>query len=165
MSIMRRTFLRALTPLILTFSVLIATPIDLTAQAAAQGERRTMLRRPIPVGGLNQSLNFARTELYFGTAKADGSSVTDEQFLAFLDAEVTPRFPDGLTLLKGDGQFRDSMGEIVKEDSFVLILLYSLEGFRQSSRRINDIRDLYKEKFEQESVLRVDDPFAVRVSF
>ena len=163
---MRRTFLRALTPFILTFSVLIATPIDLAAQAAAQGQGRTMLRRPIPIGGLNQSLNFARTELYFGTAKGDNQPpVTDEEFLKFLDAEITPRFPDGLTLLKGDGQFRDSTGEIIKEDSFVLILLYSLEGFSESSRRINAIRERYKQAFQQESVLRVDDPFAVRVSF
>ena len=163
---MRRTFLRALTPFILTFSVLIATPIDLTAQAAAQGQRRTMLRRPIPVNALNRSLDFARTELYFGTARAENEPpVTDEEFLAFLDAEITPRFPDGLTLLKGDGQFRGENGVIVKEDSFVLILLYDLEGFRDSSRRINRIRELYKDKFDQESVLRVDDPFAVRVSF
>jgi Protein of unknown function (DUF3574) len=163
---MRRTLLRALTPFILTFSVLIATPIDLTAQAAAHGQRRTVLRRPIPVGALNQSLDFARTELYFGTAKAEGEPpVTDEQFLEFLDREITPRFPDGLTLLKGDGQFQGASGVIIKEDSFVLILLYSLEGFRDSSRKINRIRELYKDEFDQESVLRVDDPFAVRVSF
>ena len=163
---MRRTFLRALTPFILTFGVLIATPIDLAAQAAAQGQGRTMLRRPIPIGGLNQSLNFARTELYCGTARAGGAiPVSEAQFLAFLDEQITPRFPDGLTLLKGDGQFKNSLGEIIKEDSFVLILFYSLDGFRDSSRRINEIRELYKEQFQQESVLRVDDPFAVRVSF
>ena len=163
---MRRTFLRALTPLILTFSVLMATPVDLTAQAAAQGKGRTMLRRPIPIGGLNQSLNFARTELYFGTARAGGAvPVSEAQFFEFLDEQITPRFPDGLTLLKGDGQFKNSLGEIVKEESFVLILFYSLDGFRDSSRRINEIRELYKEQFQQESVLRVDDPFAVRVSF
>lgn len=30
--------------------------------------------------------------------------VTDEEFSQFLNDEVTPRFPDGLTLLKGYGQ-------------------------------------------------------------
>jgi hypothetical protein len=43
--------------------------------------------------------------------------------------------------------------------------LYPLEGFRESSRKIETIRRLYKEMFHQESVLRVDDPLAVRVSF
>jgi hypothetical protein len=47
----------------------------------------------------------------------------------------------------------------------VLILLYPVEDFRESSRRINTIRRLYREAFQQQSVLRVDDPFAVRVSF
>ena len=109
--------------------------------------------------------DFARTELFFGTAKADGTVVTDVEFNLFIDDTVTPRFPDGLTLLKADGQFRDANGTIVKEASFVLILLYPLEGFVESSQKINVIRESYKEQFLQESVLRVDDPIAVRVSF
>ena len=50
-----------------------------------------------------------RSELFFGTARPDGV-VTDEEFNEFLDRIITPRFPDGLTLLKGDGQFRDETG-------------------------------------------------------
>ena len=122
------------------------------------------MRRPIPAAALRGSVDFARTELFFGTAKPDGV-VTDEEFSEFLDRIITPRFPDGLTLLKGDGQFRGEDGVIVKEESFVLILLYPLEDFRESSRKINAIRERYKDEFQQESVLRVDDPYAVRVSF
>ena len=59
---------------------------------------------------------FARTELFFGKAKPDGSMVTDEEFRAFLDEVITPRFPNGLTMLSGAGQFRGSSGMIhVKE--------------------------------------------------
>jgi hypothetical protein len=155
---------QSLSTIALTVSILIATPGYVEAQASAPVQLRPFIRRPIPVGALNRSLDWARTELFFGTAKP-GGVVTDEEFLAFVDTEITPRFPDGLTLLKGDGQFRGEDGVIIKEDSFVLILLYSLEGFRESSRRINAIRELYKRLFQQESVLRVDDPFAVRVSF
>jgi hypothetical protein len=156
--------LQSLSTIALTVSVLIATPADVSAQAGAQVQDRAMIRRPIPLGALNRSLNFARTELFFGTAKPDGT-VTDGEFLAFLDRVVTPRFPDGLTLLKGDGQFRGEDGVIIKEDSFILILLYDVDTFTESSRKINAIRRLYREAFQQESVLRVDDPFAVRVSF
>lgn len=42
-----------------------------------------------------------RTELSFGTTLPDGSEMTDEQWGDFLDAEITPRFPDGLTVLEG----------------------------------------------------------------
>ena len=161
---MRRLMLQSLGAIVLTIGALVASPAPVIAQAEAQAQERTMIRRPIPLAARNGSLNFARTELFFGTAKPDGV-VTDEEFFAFLDQEITPRFPDGLTLLKGDGQFRGESGVIVKEDSFVLILLYPLEDFRDSSRKINAIRRLYRAQFQQESVLRVDDPFAVRVSF
>ena len=161
---MRRRMLQSLGAIVLTIGALVASPAPVLAQAEAQAQERTMIRRPIPLAARNGSLNFARTELFFGTAKPNGV-VTDEEFFAFLDQEITPRFPDGLTLLKGDGQFRGESGVIVKEDSFVLILLYPLEDFRDSNRKINAIRRLYRTQFQQESVLRVDDPFAVRVSF
>jgi hypothetical protein len=54
---------------------------------------------------------------------------------------------------------------VVKEQSFVLILLYPSETFEKATKRIERIRELYKDKFDQESVLRVDDPFIVWVSF
>jgi hypothetical protein len=98
---------------------------------------------------------WARTELYFGSDKHDGTVVTREEFMQFVDREITPRFPDGLTLLTGYGQFLDSRGVIEKERSMVLILLYPLTSF-DSSKKIQEIRQLYKDCFRQESVLRVD---------
>ena len=164
---MPRLMLQSLGAIAVTLSLLIATPSTATAQTSlqTQAQDRAIMRRPIPRAALAGSLNFARTELFFGTAKADGTVVSDAQFMAFLDAEITPRFPDGLTLLEADGQFRNSAGAIVKEKSFLLILLYPVEDFRQASKRIDAIREEYKEQFQQESVLRADDPFAVRVSF
>jgi hypothetical protein len=108
---------------------------------------------------------FIRTELFFGSERADKPEVSDTEFKQFLDQHVTPRFPDGLTVLKGFGQFREADGQIVQESSFVLILLYPRETLRDSSAKIEEIRTLYKDSFEQESVLRADDPRAVRVSF
>ena len=65
-----------------------------------------------------------RTELYFGTDRATGPDVSDTQFRRFVASVVTPRFPDGLTELTGQGQFRDSTGAIVRERSHLLVLLY-----------------------------------------
>lgn len=108
---------------------------------------------------------FIRTELFFGSERPNKPEVSQAEFKQFLDDEVTPRFPDGLTLLTGSGQFREANGEIVQETSFVLVLLYPRETLRESSARIEEIRTRYIERFEQESVLRVDDPRPVRVSF
>ena len=103
-------------------------------------------------GGGGKSL--ARTELFFGLARPDGSRVSLDEFQQFLDQEVTPRFPAGLTLLGGDGQFRNANGTTIKESSKLLILLYPYE--RDASRKIESIRAAYAKAFKQESVLRVD---------
>src|SRR5262245_30315889 len=161
---MRQLITRTVSTIAIAVSLLVVVPADAVAQLDAQRGLRPVMRRPIPAAALRGSVDFLRTELYFGTAKPEGV-VTDAEFFAFVDAVITPRFPDGLTLLKGDGQFRGDDGIIIKEDSFVLILLYPLEDFRDSTRKINVIRERYKDEFQQQSVLRVDDPFAVRVSF
>jgi hypothetical protein len=91
--------------------------------------------------------------------------VTEEEFKAFLDEVVTPLFPDGLTVVRADGQFRGADGLTIKEDSYVLIVLYPVEGQKASSRNLDFIRTEYMRRHQQESVLRVDDPFLVWVSF
>jgi hypothetical protein len=108
---------------------------------------------------------FLRTELYFGSNKPDGTVVTPEQFQQFLNDVITPLFPDGLTLLTGFGQFRGSSGVIERERSMVLILLYPVETARTSGQHIETIRSAYEKQFQQESVLRADEPLPECVSF
>lgn len=103
-----------------------------------------------------------RTELYFGSQKPDGNAVSAAEFEQFVDDVITPRFPDGLTLLTGYGQFRDAANVIVEEQSFVLILLYPRDD-QTANAEIEEIRAAYKATFAQESVLRVDSQ--QRVSF
>lgn len=96
----------------------------------------------------------ARTELFFGLARPDGQMISADEFQQFVDREVTPRFPEGLTLLGGDGQFRGADGVTIRESAKVLILLYPHHG--DNSRNIEAIRTAYVKAFAQESVLRVD---------
>ena len=97
---------------------------------------------------------FLRTELFFGLSRFDGPDVTEEEFQNFVDTEVTPRFPDGVTLLTGRGQFKDTTGTVIQERSKVLILLYPFN--KKSNGAVERIREAYKDTFQQESVLRVD---------
>jgi len=101
-----------------------------------------------------ESFPMARLELYFGTQKPGGAPVTGAEWGAFLNEEVTPRFPDGLTVLTGNGQWRNAAGVITKETSAVLVILY--EPSAEKEVAIEDIRAAYKDRFEQESVMRVD---------
>lgn len=96
----------------------------------------------------------SRLELYFGTQYPGGAPVMQSEWAAFLDEEVTPRFPDGLTVLTGNGQWRNSQGIVTKETSAVLIILYEPSAEKETA--IEDIRAAYKDRFQQESVMRVD---------
>lgn len=100
---------------------------------------------------------FVRTELFFGTGRSNGlPPVTEAEFQNFLDTKITLAFPDGLTLLKGLGQFRGSDGVTIEEDSFLVVLLYPREARWESDGKIEQIRRDYKDEFQQESVLRSD---------
>lgn len=131
-------------------------PDDFAAQARGLG---------CAGGGLGvEAEPFVRTELFFGTEKPDGTEVTDAEFFGFLDRQITPRFPDGLTLVAADGQFRDG-ATIIKERSKLLILLYPRDEARDKGAKIEAIRAAYEREFQQQSVLRADDPRPVCVSF
>ena len=109
--------------------------------------------------------NFLRTELYFGTDIKGGTQVSAVDWDKFLAEEVTPKFPDGFTVLEGYGQYRDLSGKMVRENSKVLILLYPLQNRKSVNRKIEQIRNTYKKAFQQESVLRLDIRQSVRVVF
>jgi Protein of unknown function (DUF3574) len=96
----------------------------------------------------------ARTEPFFGLRKPNGTEVNSGEFQQFIDREVTPRFPDGFTLLSGNGQFKDARGAILQERSKLLILLYPIAA--TSNRQIEQIRKAYITAFQQQSVLRAD---------
>jgi hypothetical protein len=97
-----------------------------------------------------------QAELYFGTTQDTGTPYAESDFDAFLDNEITPRFPDGLTLLTGLGQWKNSEGTISQERSMLLIILYPPDPSGATSAKFEEIRDLYEQQFHQESVLRAD---------
>jgi len=51
---------------------------------------------------------WAETDLYFGLGPADHpeQGVSEAEWRAFLDREVTPRFPSGLSVIDAYGQWR-----------------------------------------------------------
>ena len=112
---------------------------------------------PVRVDAQDSALNAGRTQLIFGTAKPDGSAVSDEEFGEFLDLVVGPRFPSGFNVVDGFDQF-ESAGVIFKIRSFTVMFVYASDRAREANRRINEVRELYKAQFQQESVPRIDDP-------
>jgi len=111
------------------------------------------------------SEKFIRTELYFGRNKPTGGTVSDEDWQTFVDEFVTPRFPDGLTILEADGQWRGKDGSIAREQSKVIVLLYPRKVRKAMNSKIEEIRSEYKKRFAQEAVMRIDITKSVEVSF
>ncbi|MFI1331471.1 DUF3574 domain-containing protein [Streptomyces sp. NPDC020845] len=141
------------------FALAAATPV--AAYAALDDEPASAASA---ASAVSRGKPYVETRLFFGTQRPDGGPpVTDKQFMAFVDEEVTPSFPSGLTIQDGRGQWRDRNGTIERERSYELILLYPVSEAREHDPQIERIRDAYERRYAQESVARADD--ATRVDF
>jgi hypothetical protein len=105
--------------------------------------------------------NLLKDELYFGLTKPGGEPVSEAEWQEFVSAVITPRFREGLTVLDGSGQFLNSSGILIRENSKIVILIY--ESSPEKNQAINEIIETYKRTFQQESVLRATSE--VKVSF
>jgi hypothetical protein len=93
-----------------------------------------------------------RDVLYFGRNRPTGGEVADADWDAFLAAVVTPRFPDGLTIVEAHGQWRGPSGAVERERTELITLLHPADP--ASQRAIEEIATEYKRRFGQEAVLR-----------
>src|SRR5215471_1689730 len=62
-------------------------------------------------------------EVFFGQDISSGGEVSDADWRGFLAAEITPRFPGGLTVADVYGQWRGPGGSFVKEPSKALFIV------------------------------------------
>jgi hypothetical protein len=116
---------------------------------------------PTTVGVATPAAMLVRTELYFGLARPAGEpEVSVAEFQSFIDTEITPRFPDGLTVLSASGQWRGPDGRLVREPSRVLVLFH--DGSAGANANVEAIRAVYCRSFHQDAVLRADSRAMVR---
>lgn len=100
-----------------------------------------------------------QTTLYFGLNRPHGAAITDAEWQAFVDTDVTPRFKDGLTVFAAKGQWLGNDGKLAREDSKALLLVHATD--KMSEQSIEALRAIYKQRFAQDSVMRVDAPTCV----
>jgi hypothetical protein len=98
-------------------------------------------------------------QLFFGRSGPGQAMVSEAAFRKFVDDELTPRFPDGLTILDGGGQWRGPENRLIRESSKVVLIV--LPGRGEASERIEAVREAYKSRFRQESVLLITQPACV----
>jgi hypothetical protein len=89
-------------------------------------------------------------DLLFGRG-ASGLRVSETAWTRFLAREITPRFPDGLTVFDASGQWRSPQGGgILRERSKVVMIVVPENPPVQE--RIDAIAAAYKRQFKQQSV-------------
>ncbi|SQK77390.1 Protein of uncharacterised function (DUF3574) [Tatumella ptyseos] len=87
------------------------------------------------------------------------SNITEKAWQAFIDHDVTPRFKDGLSVYNAKGQWLGDDGRLARENSKALMLIHSAD--KENDQKIEQLRQIYKQRFEQESVMRVDNNVCV----
>ena len=93
----------------------------------------------------------AVAELMFGRKIGNRIGVSEQRWTRFVDREITPRFPAGLSVMDVKGQWRDSeRGTIVREPSKMVMIV--LPGEATDQERLQAIIDAYKKRFRQQSV-------------
>jgi hypothetical protein len=93
-------------------------------------------------------------DLYFGRDKPGGGEVSDAEWTAFLAAVVTPRFPQGLSVLNVEGQSRAAGGGVVHERTKLLVVVVFDAPNHQA--KVREIVDAYVRQFGQSGVFRVE---------
>jgi len=103
--------------------------------------------------------NWVDTKLYFGLGPADvpDKGVSDAAWRDFLDKEVTPRFPSGLSVIDIYGQWQGKqMKSPDRERSKLLVIDYP--ATLENDAKVEAIRVAWKQRTHAQSVLKVTQP-------
>jgi hypothetical protein len=137
-----------------TVSLSIAVSILLAAAAkdtAAQAQAPTC-------HGTQQPKEIA--EFIFGRDIGNRIGVDEAAWTRFVARELTPRFPDGLTISDATGQWRDrDSGAIIREPSKHVEIV--LPGGDDDKTRLDAAVAAYKRQFRQHTVVLIVRPACV----
>jgi hypothetical protein len=99
------------------------------------------------------------TRLYFGLGPADhpDQGISESDWRAFLDREVTPRFPDGLSVVDVYGQWQGK-NQTVPERLRTKLLVIDYPDNAENRAKVDAIRLAWKQKTGDQSVMRVTEP-------
>ena len=112
----------------------------LAAGAAAQGRDCRDPGKPMLV-----------IDLLFGRNIGGRLGVSEQSWSRFLAHEITPRFPDGLTVIDANGQWRDPAGSRITRERSKLVMIVTEAGGDWRAR-VDAVVAAYKSRFRQQSV-------------
>jgi len=120
----------------------------LLALAACAPPQRTTSSCPTPLKPA------VEVSLYFGGEAGNGMAVSEAEWAAFMAEEVTPRFPDGLSVIDVAGQYRERSGRMVREKTKLLIVVVFDSPTHLA--KVQAVIDAYNRRHSQNSVFRTE---------
>ena len=126
------------------------------APATANGTAPTLTGDPAHPG---RTAGWVDTRLYFGLGPADHPElgISETRWREFLDREVTPRFPDGLSVAEVYGQWQGK-GQPAPERLRSKVLIIDYPDTQENRDKIDAIRTAWKKQTGDQSVMRVTEP-------
>jgi hypothetical protein len=92
-------------------------------------------------------------QLFLGAKRP--AAPKDGDLRRFVDQEVTPRFPDGVTVVDGGGQWKGSENRMIREASKVVLVVLPASG---GGAKVEAVRTAYRSRFKQEPVVVLPPP-------
>lgn len=89
--------------------------------------------------------------LYFGRGDRDNpDAISEDNWKIFLEEVITPRFPDGLTVIDVYGQHYDpAVNKVFSEKTKLLNVLVPYEALDSATSRVSEIETAYLERFPE----------------
>lgn len=91
------------------------------------------------------------TELFFGRDIPGRGPLTDREWSDFATAVIAKEFPDGFTVIDGEGQWQDPQTHVLAREA-TKIAIAAFAGTDGLGDRIARISSAYKTEFRQQSV-------------
>lgn len=106
-----------------------------------------------------QTRRWVDTRLYFALGPADhpDKGISEAEWRRFLDREVTPRFPEGLSVADVYGQWQGK-NQATPERLRSKMLIIDYSDTAENRAKVDAIRAAWKLKTGDQSVMRVTEP-------
>jgi len=98
-------------------------------------------------------------ELLFGRVADGAPNVSELEFRRFISREVSPRFPDGLTVMNANGRWAPPAGSSIGDRPKLVMIV--LHGGTDDQAKLAQIRAAYQTQYHQQSVLLPTGPGCV----
>lgn len=85
--------------------------------------------------------------------------LNEAELTRFIEQEVAPRFPDGVTVVDGGGQWKGDENRLIREAAKVVLIVLPAKG--DAAAQIQAVQGAYRARFRQDSVVALAPPACV----